>query len=159
MDLEILQQVQQLFIKWTNKQQTGMLLISTQQLVWMTPDGIEVDLTTLLQPTHNTSVNNSPSVSKRDKRLQEYYDLGKSIQLQPDQPVQQSRATIRTAQRVYDFYQFIGEQHLGKLHSITPSRLNWINNTQFETLKLDTLASHISFGGPQAGVGDDLSSV
>jgi hypothetical protein len=159
MDIDILKNIQQLFTLWTAKQQPGILLVSMDQLVWLAADGTEVNLTTLLQPIRTIPPPNPMMNRKQDKRLHEYYELGKQLQLYPEQTNQQSRTTIRTALRVYDFFQFIGEQHLGKLHSITPSRLYRLNNTQFETLKIETLASLITLGGPQAEEGDDLSSI
>jgi hypothetical protein len=159
MDLEILQQIQLLYTLWTNKQQTGTLLLSMPQLIWINSDGIEVDLTTLLQQTRTTPLIEPSATTKQEKQWLKYYDLGKQLYLNPDQTSTRSKATRRTAQRVYNFYQFIGEQHLGKHSSITPSRLYRLTNDQFEDLKLEMLTRHITFGGPQAGEGDDLSSI
>lgn len=158
MDLEILQQLKRLLTLWNSKQQTGIIMLSNQQLLWINTDGTETDLTTLLQPITRTAPLNTIH-TKQMKRLTECYNLGRQLDQNPDQHFNQSAAIRRTAQRVYDFYNFIGEQQLGRHPLITPSYLYRLTNTQFETLKCETLTNLITFGGPQAGVGDDLSSV
>jgi hypothetical protein len=159
MDFEILQKLQQLFALWNDKQQSGVILLSKQQLVWMHTDGTEVDLTKLLQPVMPRTTPLISNDSKPSKRLQDCYQLGQQLRLEPDKPCDKSTNIKRTAQRVYDFYQYIGEQQLGQHPLITPSYLNRLTNTQFENLKIETLSNIITFRGLQAGEGDDLLSV
>jgi hypothetical protein len=160
MDLDILQHIRQLFALWNNKQQHGTLQLSTQHLSWTNSDGQEVDLLVLLQPTTQTlpPLDDIPN-NKNYKRLKLYFDLGKQLHLEPDKAHEHSIAMQRTAQRVYDFYQLIGEQHIGRHATITPSFLYRLTNNRFEDYKLEILTNLVTFGGPQAGEGDDLLAI
>jgi hypothetical protein len=76
MDIEILQQTKQLFTLWMEKQQSGILTISRQQITWTTLDGEEVNLKLLLQPP--LVVNQMEIIpSKAKKRHKAYFELGK----------------------------------------------------------------------------------
>ena len=63
------------------------------------------------------------------------------------------------AQWVYNFYQLIGEQHIRWYATITPSFLYCLMNNRFEDYKLEILTNLVTFGGPQAGEGDDLLAI
>jgi hypothetical protein len=113
----------------------------------------------LLQPTVQPILSpETTPITKNHKRMKVYYDLGKQYHLEPDKQHNHSMAIQWTAKWVYNFYQFIGEQHIGQHETLKPSFLCRLSNKQFEDFKLDTLTSLITFGGPQAGEGDDLLS-
>ena len=50
MDIKILQQMKQLLALWMEKQQSGSLTISLQQITWTIINGEEINLKPLLQP-------------------------------------------------------------------------------------------------------------
>jgi hypothetical protein len=156
MDIEILQQTKRLFALFTEKQQSGSLIISMQQITWTTTSGEEINLQPILQPP---LVANQSEVlpNKARKRLKTCFELGKRMQNEPNENfLQYSVAIKRTAQRVYEFYSFVGEDQMGTNRQITPSLLYKLSTSKFEDLKFTTLAETMTFGGPQAEEGDDL---
>lgn len=153
MDLEILQQLQQLYSLWQTKEQLGTLHMTLQQLHWTTPDQTTVDLKPIIeQPTKLVKL----SLDGLSQKTQVYFDLGKSLQTDKKTQKKYSKAKVKTAQRVYKFYTFIGEDQIGLHPTLTPSYLYRLSNTQFNALMLDKLA--FTFGGPQVGEVDNLSS-
>ena len=156
MDIEILQQTKQLFALWTTKQQTGSLRITMQQITWTTTSNEEVNLLPLLQPpliVHQSEV----LPNKARKKLKTYFELGKRMQDEPNENfLQYTVAVKRTAQRVYEFYTFVGEDQMGSNRKITPSFLYKLLTSKFDNLKFNTLAESMSFGGPQAEEENDL---
>ena len=156
MDIEILQQTKQLFALWMEKQQSGSLTISLQQITWTTTNGEEINLKPLLQPP--LVVNQMEIIpSKAKKRYKTYFELGKRMNNESSENFHQYTPAIkRTAQRVYDFYTFVGEDQMGINRKITPSYLYKLSQSKFEDLKFETLAETLTFGGPQAEEGGDL---
>ena len=76
MDIEILQQMKQLFALWMEKQQSGSLTISLQQITWTTTNSKEINLKPLLQPP--LVVNQMEIIpSKAKKWYKTYFKLGK----------------------------------------------------------------------------------
>ena len=76
MDIEILQHTKQLLAFWMEKQQSGSLTISLQQITWTTTNGEEINLKSLLQPP--LVVNQMEIIpSKAKKQYKTYFELGK----------------------------------------------------------------------------------
>ena len=76
MDIKILQQMKQLLALWMEKQQSGSLTISLQQITWTIINGEEINLKPLLQPP--LVVNQMEIIpSKAKKRYKTYFELGK----------------------------------------------------------------------------------
>jgi hypothetical protein len=152
MDLSLLQPAQQLFLLWKTMQQKGTLTITRDHITW-TNDTTTTDLTPLFQ--------NSTIHTKKRKRddLSDYYQLGKRLKNDDGGRELQtlSSSKVKTARRTYELIEFIGEDNLEKLPHINPSQLTRLSNAAFEELKFSTFLS--TFGGPQDGEGDDLSSV
>jgi hypothetical protein len=98
MDIEILQQTKQLFALWMEKQQSGSLTISLQQITWTTTDGEEINLKPLLQPP--LVVNQMEIIpSKAKKQYKTYFELGKRLNNKPSENFHQYTPAIkRTAQ-------------------------------------------------------------
>ena len=159
MDIEILQQKKQLFALWMEKQQSGFLTISTQQITWTTNDGEEVNLKLLLQPP--LVINQMEIIpSKAKKQYKIYFKLRKWINNEPSENFHQYTPAIkRTAQQVYDFYTFVGEDQMEINRKITPSYLYKLSQSKFDNLKFETLAETLTFGGPQAEEGGDLLTI
>src|SRR3954463_4671458 len=159
MDIEIFQQTKQLFALWMEKQQSGSLTISLQQITWTTLNGEEINLKPLLQPllvAHQMEI----LPSKAKKRVQTYYELGKRITIETSENFHQYTPAIKqTAQRVYDFYSFVGEDQMGINRKITPSYLYKLSQSKFDDLKFKTLAETLTFRGLQAEEGGDLLPV
>ena len=55
---------------------------------------------------------------------------------------------IKTANRVYDFFQMVGEEYLDKVPKITASKLARINQSDFDDLK-HSIFLNMSLGGTQ----------
>ena len=151
MDLFLFQPAQQLFLLSNTLQQTGTFTITSNHIIWSN-NGVISDLTPILQDS-------IPKTKKTTYNLITYYKIGEQIHNKTGKLklANLSPSKRKTAQRVYELVESIGEDWIEILSSFTPSMITRLSNSKFQRLKTDIFLQ--VFGGPQTGEGDDLSSV
>jgi hypothetical protein len=144
MNASLIQHIQTLYHQWISLGQEGTLTLSMWKLEWTKEDLITINLNDIIgfpKRPHIDALIDQLKVKDPTKRLKAYYTIGEYLSMQNLEEVQKLKlkpSLTRAANRTYEFFQMVGEEHMSKDKTITASRLTRLPQAKYEDLMHET---------------------